>query len=182
MIRMSIKSGVMFIALGIGLIACKPAVSGNLKSYDETEQEVDFLAQQGNEPVNSAGDKPADLQPIQDSCYAKIRSSADDCPAKLEAAKANRTYTEYWNDVVPYGSTQPSFVGSSMENNTGHIGYKERDDRPRISEQEFLDRCITGAQEIYRCKFLSCMFQNVTGTQRQVFVAEFDQSQCRRFL
>ena len=176
---MSINSGVMFIALGIGLIACKPAVSGNLKSYDETEQ-VNFEANQENGSVKPEADNSADLQPIQDSCYAKIRSSADGCLAKLEAAKARRTYAEYWSNVVPYGSTQPSFVASSMENNTSHIGYTEQDDRPRISEQEFLNRCITGAQEIYRCKFLSCMLQNVPGNQRQLFEPEYDQRQCRR--
>ena len=179
MIRMSIKSGVMFIALGIGLIACKPAVSGNLKSDDEIEQ-VDFEADQENGLVKPEADNSADLQPIQDSCYAKIRSSADDCPAKLEAAKANRTYTEYWNNVVPYGSTQPSFVGPGVGYSSPNIGYTEPDNRPRLSEQEYLNRCITDAQEIYRCKFLSCMLQNVTGTQRQVFAADYDQRQCRR--
>ncbi len=179
---MSIKSGVMFIGLGIGLIACKPAVSGNLKSYDETEQEVDFLADQENGSVKPEADNSADLQLIQDSCYAKIRSSADDCSAKLEAAKARRTYYEYFSNDgrLPYGSTQSSFVGSSVENNTSHIGYTEPDNRPRLSEQEYLNRCIADAQEIYRCKFLSCMLQNVTGTQRQVFAADYDQRQCRR--
>lgn len=67
MIRMSIKSGVMFIALGIGLIACKPAVSGNLKSYDDIEQ-GNFEADQENESVKPEADNSADLQPIQDSC------------------------------------------------------------------------------------------------------------------
>ncbi|NBQ53646.1 MAG: hypothetical protein EBU49_08710 [Proteobacteria bacterium] len=179
MIRMSINSGVMFIALGTGLIACKPAVSGNLKSEDEIDQ-VNLQAEQENGPVNPEAGNSADLQPIQDYCYTNTSSSADSCQAQLAAAKASRTYTEYWNNVVPYGSTQPSFVGPGVGYSSPHISYAERDNRERLSEQEYLNRCIADAQEIYRCKFLSCMLQKVPVSQRQSFEPEYDQRQCRR--
>jgi|GEM_PF-2075467 len=186
MIRMSIKSGLMFIALGAGVVACKPAISGNLKSDDEfvgaedIEPEPDYdQSDIENRSVNSADRESEDLKPIQDSCYRNTVSYADTCQDSLARAKSNRTYTDYLYDVVPYGSSQPSFIGPGVGYSAPHVGYTENDGRDRVSEQEYLNRCVNDAQRAYRCRFLACMIQNAPGSQRQLFRSEYASRQCR---
>ena len=184
MIRLWIQAGVMFFAIGSALIACKPKASGNLKGYEgeETEEYSDDPNEQlpSGEPGVMGSENSADLTLVQNSCYQSISNPADRCPAQLEAAKTNRTWTDYYNNLVPWGTSQPSYIGAGAGYDTPHSSYANGDVRDRVTEQEYLNRCVNVAQARYRCEFLQCMIRKVPENQRQSFQDESLQRRCGR--
>ncbi len=184
MSRLWIHACVMFFAIGSALIACKPKASGNLKESNgegyEESIEISNAQQSPAEPGVMGSENSADLALLQNSCYQSISNPADRCPAQLEAARTNRTWTDYYNNLVPWGTSQPSFIGAGAGYDRPHSSYANGDGRDRVTEQEYLSRCVNVAQARYRCEFLRCMIRKVPENQRKSFQDESFQRRCGR--